>query len=273
MIAAATGEKAYWRTSVSRIEETEVSIRGYSLEDLIGQLPFSAAAYLLIRGELPSPRSVRVLDAVLSAVLDYGLEKPGTVAARYVMSANPNMAAGIAAAVLAVGKNTLAPEDTARFAIDSYQRYLDSGEPADSVAEQIVAEARAARRRIPGLGHPVFKDVDPRAAKLKAIAVEAGLWGERAQFYEAVHAAFRKASGKADIPVNDVGVMALVLVELGFTPDETTGLAIISTLPGVVAHLSEEQQSGRRIRVAPRSTVDYDIVGKEFEHDWKEAGW
>ena len=61
------------------------------------------ATYLLIRGELPTPSQVKVLDAVLSAVLDYGLEKPGTVAARFAVSANPNMPAGLAAACLSVG--------------------------------------------------------------------------------------------------------------------------------------------------------------------------
>ena len=88
----------YWRSAVSRVTQDKVFVRGYDLEDLIGGLSFTAASFLLIKGRLPSPRETRVLDAVLTAVLDYALRKPGTAAARYVVSANPSMVAGLAAA-------------------------------------------------------------------------------------------------------------------------------------------------------------------------------
>ncbi len=266
------GER-YWTSSVSRVDESTVRIRGYDLEELIGGVSFSAATYLLIRGSLPTPEQTRMLDAILTAVLDYALEKPGTVAARYVMSANPNVAAGLAAAVLAVGKNTLAPEDTARFAIESFDRLQVSDRSAAEVAEEIVSEYRSSRRRIPGLGHPVFKYVDPRAQKIKEIAETLGFWGPRAAFYETLHAEFGRQTGRDWIPVNDVGMMALVLVEMGFTPDETTGVAILSTLPGVIAHLTEEQESGRPIRVIPADSVEYDPAVRDFQADKEAAGW
>ena len=247
----------YWRTQVSSLTDEKVSIRGYDLESLIGNLSFTSAIYLLIRGRLPTPPQVRVLDAVLSAVLDYGLEKPGTVAARFAVSANPSMAVGLAAACMSVGSNTLATDDTARFAIVTHDRYLRSGLALDAFATEEVARLRSAGQRIPGLGHPVFKREDPRGAALKRVAVEEGCWPDAAATYEAVHRAFASLPGKQDIPINDVGVMAMVLVGLGFTPDEGTGLAILSTLPGVIAHVSEELTSGRRIRVIPRDTVAY----------------
>ena len=116
----------YWVTGVSEVTDEKVYIRGYDLEDIVGDLPFTAAAYLLIRGHLPTPQQVRVLDGVLSAVLDYGLEKPGSVAARYAVSANPSMAVGLAAACLSVGQHTLATEDTSRFIIETFARFEDS---------------------------------------------------------------------------------------------------------------------------------------------------
>jgi citrate synthase len=132
----------------------------------------------------------------------------------------------------------------------------------------------ARRQRIPGLGHPVFKKVDPRGAILRSIAAEERLWDEQAQLYEAIHRAFTARPGKGDIPINDVGVMAAVLVALGFTPEETTGLAVISTLPGVVAHISEELAGGRPLRIIPDEAVAYDVAeGRDFQEDRKEAGW
>src|SRR5262245_62706541 len=111
--AGSDATTAYWTSTVSRVEADRVLIRGYDLEALIGGQSFTASCFLLLRGRLPTPDEARALDAVLNAVLDYALEKPGTVAARYTVSANPSVVAGLAAAVLAVGSYTLAPEDTA----------------------------------------------------------------------------------------------------------------------------------------------------------------
>jgi citryl-CoA lyase len=269
-----TPQDTYWTSRVSAVTGEKVFIRGYDLQDLIGDLPFTAATYLLIRGDLPTPSQVRVLDGVLSAVLDYGLEKPGTVAARFAVSANPSMAAGLAAACLSVGQHTLATEDTSRFIIETYARFQESSLSMSDFADQELARLREARRRIPGLGHPVFKRVDPRAAALRQLAVEESCWPAAAEVYEALHASFTRLPGKEDIPINDVGVMAAVLVGLGFTPEEGTGVAILSTMPGLIAHVSEELKTGRPIRVVPRKDVRYDVQpGRDYRGDRHAAGW
>jgi citrate synthase len=134
---------APWTSSVSRVDGDTVRIRGYDLEELIGGTSFTASCYLLIRGRLPSPAEVRVLDAVLNAVLDYALLKPGTVAARYAVSGNPSMTAGLATAILSVGPYTLAPEDTARFVLAAHDRYLASGRSLEEAAVDIVEDARS----------------------------------------------------------------------------------------------------------------------------------
>jgi citryl-CoA lyase len=263
-----------WQTSVSRVDDGKVLIRGYDLEALIGGQSFTASCFLLLRGRLPSPGEQRALDAVLNAILDYALLKPGTVSARYAVSANPSMVAGLATAVLSVGTYTLAPEDTARFALAAHARHTAMGSSLSETAGTIVADVRSRKERIPGIGHPLFKGVDPRAQKLKQISVAEGLWTERAELFELVHRTFVDAIGKPDIPINDVGMMALVMLELGFTPDEMTGIAVLSTLPGVIAHVSEELTSGRRIRTVPDDQVDYGaVVMRDFAADRSTAGW
>jgi citryl-CoA lyase len=273
-VPANKGHQKDWTTAVSHITGEKVYVRGYDLEDLIGEIPFTAAIFLLIRGRVPSPAEVRGLDAVLSGILDYALEKPGTVAARFAVSANPSMAIGLSAACMSVGKHTLATEDTGRFILAAHTEYLKSGLTIEEFATGKVDRMRQAKERIPGLGHPVFKKVDPRGAKLRQIAVDAGLWNEAAATYEALHAAFTQLPGKSDIPINDVGVMAAVMLGLGFTPEEGTGIAVLSTLPGVIAHVSEELTHGKVIRVIPREAVNYtNRTDGDFAHDMAEAGW
>lgn len=272
MTTEAESAPRYWRTEVSAITPETVYIRGYRLDDLIG-LPFTAATFLMIKGRLPSPQETRVLDAVLTGVLDYGMEKSGTAAARYVVSCNPHVQAGLAAAALSAGDYGLATENTARFIASTYDEYQASGLELDEFAEGVVARAKAAKYRIPGFGHQVFRFEDPRAQILRGIAVDAGLWGEQAVVYEAVHRAFVKQPGREHFPINDVAVLAAITVAMGFTPEESTALAIIGTLPGVVAHISEELQSGKVQRLIPPETVDYVVPVRDLKADLAEAGW
>jgi citryl-CoA lyase len=266
--------KPYWSTTVSFVEEADVYIRGYSLGDLIGSLSFPAATFLLVRGRLPNPGEARLMDAMLCAILDYSLYKPGTVAARYCASGNPQMVPALATAVLAVGEFTLAPEDAGRFIISTFKEWKESGQSADAYAQDLVAGLKQRKQRVPGLGHPVFKYMDPRAQRLKQIAAEVGVWGEMGDWYEAVHRAFTSAPGRESIPINDVGMLAAIMAEMGFTPAEMTGLAILSSIPGDIAHISEELQQNVRIRIVPDEIAEYpDRTKRDLNADMKAAGW
>ncbi|MEU9329994.1 citryl-CoA lyase [Streptomyces canus] len=273
MTDSTTDTDRYWHTGVSAITPESVYVRGYKLDDVIG-LPFTAATFLMIKGRLPTPQETKVLDAVLTGVLDYGLEKSGTAAARYVVSCNPSIQAGLAAAALSAGDYGLATENTARFISDTYEEFKASGETdVDAFAEKVVAKAKAEKRRIPGFGHQVFKYTDPRAQILKKIALDAGLWAEPAELYEAVHRAFIKLPGREHFPINDVAVLAAITVAMGFTPEESTALAILGTLPGVVGHISEEFASRKVQRLIPPETVHYDVPRRDLRTDLAAAGW
>jgi citrate synthase len=270
---AVADTKAYWTTDISDIEEADVYVRGYSLGELIGRIPFSAATFLLIRGRIPTRGEAEMVEAMLCSILDYSLQKPGTVAARYCVSGNPQMAPGMATAVLSVGEYTLAPEDTGRFIADSYAAWKASGEEMDAYAEAFVAEFRASGRRVPGFGHPVFRFTDPRAQKLKSIAQANDVWTETCDWYEAVHRAFTTAAGKPEIVMNEVGMLAAIMAGMGFTPAEMTGIALISSMPGVIAHISEELETKTRIRIVPDEIASYPRERRDLEGDLAAAGW
>ncbi|MBC8751683.1 MULTISPECIES: citryl-CoA lyase [Paraburkholderia] len=260
--------KPAWQSSVSVVSDANVLIRGYDLGEIIGKLSFSSASFLLIRGKLPTPGETAVMDAILCAVLDYALKKPGTVAARYCVSGNPSMVAGLATAVLSAGEYTLAPDQAGAFVANTYAEFKKGSETMDVAADNLVVSLRANGQRVPGFGHPNFKFQDPRAQKLKTIASENGVWGEMCDWYEAVHAAFIRRANKPDLAINDVGMMAAILAQMAFTPAEMTGLALISTMPGVVAHISEELSSKIRIRTVDDQDVAYTVEKRDLVGDF-----
>lgn len=267
------GTSAFWVSSVSRITAEDIVIRGYPMRDLVGTLPFSGISFLLVRGRLPSPAETTMMDVILSSILDYALQKSGTIAARAVVSVNPRMTAGLAAGVLGAGEYAVSPEDTGRFIADSVAAWKRSGEDMETFAGKLVAELRAARRRVPGFGHPVFRGVDPRAERLRGLATQLGLWGEVNDLYDAIHRAFRAAANKPDLVLNDVGMLAGIMSQMGFTPPEMTGLALMSTFPGLIAHISEELQSGVINRIIPDSQARYAEERRDLGADMAALGW
>jgi citryl-CoA lyase len=270
---SAQSTPSFWTTTVSDIMPEDVYIRGYPLRSILGRLSFSAVSYLIIRGAMPTPGQARMMETVLCAILDYSLQKSGTVAARFVVSVNPQMTAGLAAGVLAAGEHAMSPEHTGRFMIDNYRRWKESGESVDTFAGKFVAELRRTKARVPGFGHQVFRGVDPRAERIKEVAQEVGVWGPYGEWYEAVHRAFKAAAAKPDLVINDMGMLACVLAEMGFTPQEMVGLSILSTFPGLIAHVSEEISSGVRNRIVPDSIASIPRNRRDLEEDLKSAGW
>ncbi|NOR14572.1 MAG: citryl-CoA lyase, partial [Candidatus Aminicenantes bacterium] len=52
-----------WKTGITKVEPNRIVIKGYSVDKLIGQISFSQAIYLVLRGEMPSPEVGRLVDA------------------------------------------------------------------------------------------------------------------------------------------------------------------------------------------------------------------
>lgn len=264
---------SFWVTSISAITPQDIMIRGYAMQDLVGKVGFTAIGYLILRGRLPSPGEAKMFDVICSSILDYGLQKSGTIAARAVVSVNPSMTAGLATGVLGAGAYAVSPEPTGAFIDESYAAYKASGEGLDDFAAKYVAELRAARKRVPGFGHPVFKGVDPRAEKLKAFAQDHGVWGEKNEWYAAVHRAFQAATGKPDMVMNDVGMLAGIMANMGFMPKEMEGIALLSTFPGLIAHISEEIRTGAINRIVADDNARYDVETRDLAADLQAAGW
>ena len=70
-----------------------------------------------------------------------------------------------------------------------------------------------------------------------------------------------------------MGMLAALLAQMEFTPEEMTGLALLSTLPGLIAHVSEELRSGVRNRIVPDAIVEYAKSRRDLDADLAEAGW
>lgn len=237
---------SYWKSSVSTQAEDTILIRGYPIEQIIGRLSYTSTLFLTLRGELPSDAQRRMLDAALCAIIDYA-KGPSPVTGRMVVSANPNMGAAMAAAILAQGVYAVSPQDAGAMLEELAARCTTDADMRE-VARAAAQEARSRRQRLPGMGHPSTMSADPRAERLKACATELGFWGTRCRLLEALNAEFAAVSGRP-LVINVDGMLGAILGDMGFSPHEMAAIAALSMLPGIVANAVEEMRAGVKIRL------------------------
>jgi citrate synthase len=212
--------------------------------------------FLLHRGHLPNEHERALLDAILVAVADHGAGAPSCAAARLVASGNrQSLSAAIAAGILAIGDEhggagSLCMEMIAA----GVERARREGVSIEESARRTVAEARAKRERLPGLGHRVHRSLDPRTPILFAMARQGGVAGQGVAFMEALEGVVRLQI--KPLPINIDGALAAVLHDLGFPPPFGMLVFIIGRVAGLSAEVAEEyaREKAMRIKVA----VEYD---------------
>jgi citrate synthase len=233
------------RSGIGHSTPDSITVRGRDLADeLMGHVSFTDLAFLLVARRQPSPGEARLFDAVLVSLTDHGLT-PTVLAARLTHTGAPeSLQAAVAAGLLGAGSVFLGPTgDTAQFLRDVLATV--DGEPSDealrAAAATALGELRAAGKRVPGLGHPIHKELDPRVPRLYAIATEAGVLGPHMRLLEAVRAANEELSGRR-LPINGAGAAGAALADLGLPPDMARGFALLARTAGLVGHLAEEAE-------------------------------
>lgn len=249
-----------FRTAVSDVEHGRVNIRGYSHEEIIGRLPYADATFLTIVGRLPSAAEARLVDAMLTSLLDHGFVAATVSAARYIASGNPQFVPAVAGGLLAAGRNTLSPEHSYALIEDARRRQAEHGWSDAETARAVVETVRAEGRRFPGFGHPIHRDGDFRAHVLFELADELGVAGPATALYREIHAEFVRQTGRTGIPINIDGCLACLAMDLGLSARQTVAIALLAVLPGLMAHVNEEIEGGAPLRFI----TDGEYVGEEL---------
>lgn len=239
-----------WKTSIAGIVDGETVIHGYQITDLIDKVNLTDAIWLELKGELPNDKERAMFDAILISTIDNGLGPPSVTNARNSASAGNPMQAAVAAGVLGIGEYHGG-------AIEECARLLQMGMSAEKLVEKIVGSGD----RIPGFGHKVYKDEDPRATQIFTKAKSLVFFGEYCKLATAVEAELEKVKGKK-IVINVDGAIAAVSSDMGFDYRLGKGFFIIGRVVGLVAHIYEEIVREKPFRRVSEEEIEYDGTPK-----------
>ena len=200
-----------------------ITVRGKDLPgEILGHLNLGDMAFLELTGRTPDAKQSRLFNAMVVTLVEHGIT-PSALAARLTYLGAPEALQGaVAAGLLGLGSVFVGSmEGAARLLFEAIEKGKD--------AKAVVAE----NKRIPGLGHPIHKPVDPRTTRLFEIARETGHYGRYCALMEAI-------AKERGITLNATGAIGALACELGLDWKVVKGLGVMARAVGLVGHILEE---------------------------------
>ncbi|GAA5147489.1 citryl-CoA lyase [Microbacterium pseudoresistens] len=248
---------ARYPTALGYSTPTSITLLGDDLaQDLMGKVGFGELSYRLVTRRRPSPGQTRVFEAVLVALADHGLTPTSIVTRLTYLSAPDSVQGALAAGLLGGGSRFLGvTQDTGAFLCDALERQQRDGGTLprssgewDALASHAVAEAHAAGRHVPGLGHHIHKKADPRTARMMQIARENECFGPHLELFAAIGRVHPDLLGRT-LPLNGAGVCGAALLDAGIPASLLRGIALLARAAGLLGQLSEEMAAPSAYRM------------------------
>lgn len=255
------GRETIPKTAISTSDADAIVVRGKDLcQDLIGQTSFSDYFLLLLTGQSADETRRRVLDATLVAIAEHGLV-PSVQASRMTYAAAPEALQGaVAAGILGCGSVILGASQNAGVLFDGIARQVDAGKSVKQAAFDVVTDLRQQRNPIPGYGHPLHKERDPRVEALFSVSREAGADLRYVEIAEAVEAVIPEIIGKA-LKLNVSAAIPAVLLGAGFPLNALRGVPILARTASLIAHMLEESEQPCGFALSYQATQNLEYTG------------
>jgi len=217
----------------------KIVVRGKDLpNEILGHLNLGDMAFLELTGRAPNPKESKIFNAMVVTLVEHGIT-PSALAARLTYLGAPEALQGaVAAGLLGLGSVFVG-------SMEGVARLLSESVSSNKDAKAIVAE----NKRIPGLGHPIHKPVDPRSVRLFELARETGFYGKYCKLMEAI-------AKEKNITLNATGAIGALACELGLDWKIVKGLGVMARAIGLVGHILEETRQ-------PMATEIWDRVEEE----------
>jgi citrate synthase len=152
----------WWQTDIIDMAPGQIRLRGFPIEDLIGNIGFAEMVWLMTRGTRPDAAQAALFEAALVSAVDHGPQAPSIAAARMAVSCGLPLNNAMATAINMLGDvHGGAGEQAMQFfhAVKSHAGTMSREAAIDLVF-------RENNQLVPGFGHRFHKNADPRSVRL-----------------------------------------------------------------------------------------------------------
>jgi citrate synthase len=208
----------------------------------------------LLDGQEPSEKKTATLDVAYVLHAEHGMNA-STFSARVTTSTLTDIYSSITAAIGTL-KGPL--HGGANEGVIHMLQEIGSPDKVDTYVDQALAQ----KKKIMGIGHRVYKVLDPRAPILKAMAIQLSSELGEPKWIEMSERIAALMKEKKGLHANVDFYSATVYYSLGIPTDLFTCIFAISRTAGWTAHVLEQLADNRLYR--PLSEYTGDPVGKKF---------
>jgi len=233
--------------------------RGLELPPIREDLSEAAHFLYLVNGEVPSERATRTLDVAYILHADHGMNA-STFSARVTVATLSDFYSAITSAIGTL-KGPL--HGGANEGVIHMLKEIGSLENVDAYIEDKLAK----KEKIMGIGHRVYKVLDPRAPRLRDLAIQlTGELGEPKwiQMSERIATIMRE---RKNLNANVDFYSATVYYSLGIPTDLFTPIFAIARTAGWTAQVLEQLRDSRLYRpltlyTGPSEIIDAPPIGQ-----------
>jgi citrate synthase len=240
-------------TAISAHTTQGLVIRGKKLTSLVSEADFVATLFLSLTGRKAKKSEKKILNALLVAAMDHGINPASGFVPRAVASSGGDVLSAMASALLALGPHHGG-------AVTNAMRILlevsEDGEDKEAACERLIDTYRLAKKRISGFGHPTYTKSDPRSVQLFKLGREEGLDILYMNLAKQMEHSLEQKLNKP-LVLNIDGAMAALLLTIGIDPIAGNAIFGVARVAGSIAHITEEQNSKAGVRRIKPEDIEY----------------
>ena len=145
-----------WKTAITKVEPNKILVHGYAIDELMGQISFAGNLYLMLRGDLPSKKTEKMMDTILVSSVDHGVTPPSVLSALTCTSTGGNLSQAMACAILSINQfHGGAIENCQKALYEAVELMKAEGLTPEQAGERVVSEALAKKKKLFGMGHRI----------------------------------------------------------------------------------------------------------------------
>jgi citrate synthase len=227
---------------------------GLKLPEVRTDLSEAAHFLYLLDDQDPSPKKTETLDLAYVLHAEHGMNA-STFSARVTISTLTDIYSALTAAIATL-KGPL--HGGANEGVIHMLQEINSPDRVDAYVEKMLAE----KKKIMGIGHRVYKVLDPRAPHLRRVGVELSRELGEPKWIEMSERIAALMKEKRGLYANVDFYSATVYYSLGMPTDLFTPIFAISRTAGWTAHILEQLADNRLYR--PLSEYSGEPAGRKF---------
>lgn len=189
---------------------------------------FSEMIFELLSEKAPTKEQAQLFDLILNLSIDHGPDAPSAAATIKAAQADKSLGEAVAAGVAQIN-------DQHGGAMEPLMEILYRQQATGNSVQDLVKDYLEQDKKIPGLGHRIYKDQDPRAELIMETALSLQVGEEYIRIVREIREEFEKQSGKS-LVINIDGAIAAILCGFGWPSKLGKAVFIIARTPGLCGH-------------------------------------